>query len=238
MRVIDREMAKRVAGFRSTTRVNCRLLLLVRARLLRRFFLGTGGGTQQSLYAISPAGAALVGVPYRGPRRKSDQLLVADFFITHQLRVNDIYVATKYAAIPVPRARFICWHAFHEPIASGLALIPDGYFEIEASSHALTAFLEVDLGHESRTVWQGKVESYLQYARSGKFPDRFGHPQFRVLVVTDSDRRAKSLRATTAALTEKIFWFTTLEEIRRQSIWAAIWQRPKDDTNLPLMEFA
>ena len=44
MRVLDREQAKIVAGFGSTTRANTRLLALVRAGLLRRFFLGTGGG--------------------------------------------------------------------------------------------------------------------------------------------------------------------------------------------------
>src|ERR1700747_1288720 len=40
MRVIDRDQAKRVAGFGSTTQVNARLLRLTRAGLRRRFFLG------------------------------------------------------------------------------------------------------------------------------------------------------------------------------------------------------
>jgi hypothetical protein len=38
MGVIDREQAKIVAGFGSTTRANARLLALTRAGLLRRFF--------------------------------------------------------------------------------------------------------------------------------------------------------------------------------------------------------
>src|ERR1039458_886835 len=41
MRVVDREQAKIVAGFGSTTRANVRLLALTRAGLLRRFFLGS-----------------------------------------------------------------------------------------------------------------------------------------------------------------------------------------------------
>jgi len=44
MRVADREQVKIAAGFGSTTRVNTRLLALARAGLLRRFFLGSGGG--------------------------------------------------------------------------------------------------------------------------------------------------------------------------------------------------
>src|SRR6266487_1550579 len=46
MRVVDREQAKIVAGFGSTTRANTRLLALTRAGLLRRFFLSS----RKSLY--------------------------------------------------------------------------------------------------------------------------------------------------------------------------------------------
>ena len=70
MRVIDREQAKHVAGFGSTTRANCRLLALSRAGLLRRMFLGTVGGARKALYSLSAEGAKLVGVPMRGPRRR------------------------------------------------------------------------------------------------------------------------------------------------------------------------
>ena len=67
--VVDREQFKVIAGFTSTTRANTRLLQLFRAGLLRRFFLGSGGG-RKALYALSPKGAQLAGVPYRGPRRR------------------------------------------------------------------------------------------------------------------------------------------------------------------------
>src|SRR5207253_10288893 len=86
-------------------------------------------------------------------------------------------------------------------------------------------FFEVDLGSESRTVWQRKVQAYLSYATSGNFNDDFGQPQFRTLAVANSERRLSSLRAATAALTDKIFWFTTLERIKREGFWADIWQR-------------
>src|SRR6202035_1800324 len=42
--VIDREQAKQIARFGSTTRANVRLLALTRAGLLRRFYLGTERG--------------------------------------------------------------------------------------------------------------------------------------------------------------------------------------------------
>lgn len=236
MRVIDREQAKKVAGFGSTTRANGRLLALTRAGLLRRFFLGTIGGARKALYALSPAGAQLVGVPCRGPRRKQGETLVADFFVMHQLRINELYVIAKYADISVPGATFAYWLAFHEPLEAGVGLIPDGYFEVAAPGRTLSAFLEVDLGHEGRSVWRAKVAAYLRYAVSGHFTPRFGRAQFRVLVVMDSARRMASLRAATAAITPKVFWFTTFENIHRDGFWSSIWQRPKEDRPLPLIE--
>lgn len=235
MRVIDREQAKCVAGFRSTTRANNRLLLLTRAGFLRRFFFGTVGGARKALYAQSPKGAALAEVPYRGPRRASDQTLAADFFVTHQLWINQVYCFLKFHQIPVADARFVRWLSFYEPLLSGIPLIPDGYAEVVTPTKTLAMFLEVDLGHESRSVWQKKVQAYLRYAVSGSFAGQFNQPQFRTIVVTNSERRMNSLRAATAALTEKIFWFTTLDAISGDGFWSPIWWRPTGDLRQPLL---
>ena len=96
VRIVDREQAKVVAGFGSTTRANARLLALTRAGLLSRFFLGTTAGGAKALYTLSQKGAQLAKVPHRGFRRRKDQALVADFFVQHQLAVNEIYCALKF----------------------------------------------------------------------------------------------------------------------------------------------
>jgi len=178
MRVIDREQAKRIAGFGSTTRANIRLLRLTRAGLLRRFFLGTVGGARKGLYALSPHSAKLLDVPYRGPRRGQDQTVVADFFVLHQLRINDIYCTVKCNPLP-EGAAFVRWLSFHEPLSKDAALIPDGYAEIAVPDGTFCAFLEVDRGHESRSVWQRKVTAYLNFAVSGAFDRQFHQPRFR-----------------------------------------------------------
>src|SRR6266478_6155465 len=148
MRVIDREQAKCVAGFGSTRRANSRLLILARAGLLRRFFLGTRAGGQKALYALSPTGAKLVDVPFRGPRRAHNEVLIADFFVTHQLCINQIYCALKYRPIPILEVKFLQWLSFYEPLDPGNRLIPDGYLEVITPYKTVAAFLEVDLGHE------------------------------------------------------------------------------------------
>jgi len=232
MRVIDREQAKIVAGFGSTTRANVRLLALTRAGLLRRFFLGS----RKSLYALSEKGAQLAGVPLRGPRRRQNETLVADFYIEHQLAINGVYCALKYGAIPFPGVSFRRWLSFHEPITKNVRLIPDGYVEVGTPRETLAAFLEIDLGHERGPVWKEKPKNYLQLAISGNFEQHFSQKRFRVLVLANSERRMHSLRRIVGAITQKIFWFATLGAVRDQGFFAPVWYRPTSETPTQLME--
>jgi hypothetical protein len=236
LRVIDREQAKTVAGFGSTTRANVRLLLLTRAGLLRRFFLGTSGGGKKALYALSAEGAQLVGVPQRGPRRRKDESIATDFFVQHQLTVNQIYCALKYGAIPVAGITFRRLVAFHQPLTSVLRLIPDGYVELATPAGIVAMFLEVDLGNESLTVWKEKVRNYLQFALSGECERQFGQSRFRVLVLANFERRLLSIRKTVSATTDKIFWFASLESIARDGFFGPVWLRTKGEERIPLLK--
>jgi protein involved in plasmid replication-relaxation len=236
MRVIDRDQAKVVAGFGSTTRANVRLLSLTRSGLLRRFFLGTSGGGKKALYSLSARGAQLAEVPLRGPRRRKDESLATDFFVQHQLAVNEIYCALKYRTVPVAGVAFRRWIAFHQPITSALRLIPDGYVELSTPAGTVAMFLEVDLGNESLTVWKEKVRNYLQFALSGECERQFGQSRFRVLVLANSERRLLSIRKAVSASTDKIFWFANLESIVRASFLASVWLRPRGDERLPLIQ--
>jgi hypothetical protein len=226
MRVIDREQAKIVAGFGSTSRANARLLALTNAGVLRRFFLGSGGG-RKALYALSRKGAQTAQIQFRGPRRPQNAYLVVDYYVGHQLAVNSIYCALKYSVISVPQVTFHRWQSFHEPVVPGIRLIPDGYVELMTPGGITACFLEVDLGHESQTIWKRKAEHYLEFALSGKYPENFGHERFRVLVLTNSERRLHSIRKTVRAITPKIFWFASLASVRND-FFAPVWFRAGD----------
>ena len=234
LRVIDREQAKILAGFQSTGRINKRLLALTRARLLRRFFIGTAG-RKKSLYSLSPLGAEFLQVPYHGFRRRTDEVVPVSSAIHHRLGINDIYCLVKCQPIPIQDARLSRWENFSVPIDSLQSLIPDAYIEVSSPEKTLAAFLEFDLGHENLVVWKKKVDKYLQFAISGDFEPMIHHPQFRVLVVTNSAPRLESLRRATANLTDKIFWFCTMESIRRDGFWAPIWLRPSGDQEVSLL---
>jgi Replication-relaxation len=228
MRVIDREMARRVAPFRSVSRANARLHALVRAGLLQRFFQSTEAGGKKALYMLSPTGARLVGASATGPRRKADEIVVADLFVTHQSCVNELYCAFKYGRAGHDGTLFTRWLSFSDAPDRAIPLIPDGYVEFDGPG-AFSAFLEVDLGHERISVWQGKVRNYLQYAISGRFAEQFGKSRFFVLAVCDSEGRMQSLRGATAELTDKIFRFAMLPQIRQHGLWAPIWWKPVGD---------
>ena len=232
MRVADREQLKIAAGCNSLTRVNTRLLALVRSGLLRRFFLGSGGG-RKALYALSVKGAQMIQVPCRGPRRRQDETLVADFFVQHQLTVNAVYCDLKFGSIPVARVKFVNWIAFHEPLVTGLSLIPDGYVEFATPAGLDASFIEVDLGHEGLAVWKEKTRHYLQLALSGAYERQFKQPRFRVLVLADSERRLQSIRAAVAGVTQKIFWFATFDAVRSKKFFGPVWLRPQGDNHQP-----
>ncbi len=235
LRVIDREQAKLIAGYRSTTRVNRRLRSLIQAGLLKRFFLGTDGAGQKALYGISRKGAVLVDVPYRGLQRRSNEALIADLFVQHQLTVNDLCCSLMYRTIPLAGVRFEHWVHFFQPIVPEIRLIPDGYVEFSANDEIVACFLEVDRGVETLKVWTEKVRNYLQLALTGTFERVLHQSSFRVLVVANSERRMQSIRKTVLPMTAKIFWFATLADVQGPRFFDAVWLRPKGDERVPLI---
>jgi len=161
-------------------------------------------------------------------------VLVADYYIGHQLAVNELYCALKYRALP-NEVTFRRWIAFHEPVTPRLSLIPDGYVELESPGGITACFLEVDLGHESLAIWTKKVKNYLQLALSGDFKKRSGQDNFLVLVLANSERRQQSIRKTIGAVTEKLFWFATLDSATND-FFAPIWLRPVGDNRKPFFD--
>jgi hypothetical protein len=235
MRILDREMAKVVAGFRSTRRANCRLLQLTQAGLLRRFFVGSIAHGRKAVYTLSPKGTDLVNATLGGIVRPQGRLIVGDRFVEHQNGINEIYLTLKYRLAIHPGIRLLRWVVFRDAISEAIRLTPDGYCEVASGEIVAPLFLEVDLGTEALAVWQQKTANYLQLALSGEFLKRFHRPQFRVLVVANSERRLASIRATVSKSTDKIFRFTTFDTINRDGFSSPIWLRPSGDQRQTLL---
>ena len=236
LKVFDREQAQVAAPFTSVTRANTRLPLLVKQGLLSRFYLASENGGKKSLYTLTAKGAALAGVADTGIERRKNSILVADLFVIHQLHINDVYLTLKFNPIPLADISFAHWHSFRHQLSNSAPVVPDGWFELSLPSKRLGSFVEVDLGTETAKMWKSKIEAYLQFAVGDDFQRQFKHPQFRVVVIVHSDNRLRSLRKLIANYTEKIFWFSTLEAIKKQGFWAPIWFRPTGSVLKPFVE--
>jgi hypothetical protein len=236
MRVIDREQATVVGRFGSASRTNRRLHQLTQAGLLRRFFLGANGAGRKALYMLSRKAAQAFDLPYRGLQRQNDEVLVTDLFVQHQLAVNQVYCALKYPRTQPAGFTFGRWVSFTAPLSASLRLIPDGYVEITTPLGVIAAFLEVDRGPETLKVWQEKVRKYIALANSGHFEPAFHQSRFRVLVVATSERRMHSIRKTVALMTNKVFWFATLDSLATGEVFGSVWFRPSGDERQPLTQ--
>jgi protein involved in plasmid replication-relaxation len=121
-RLVDREQFMKFAGFKSQTRANERLLKLTANGFLRRYFLGTLKGGSKALYTLSPKGALAAGVKNRPVIRPKDMLLVGDPFVNHQLVINEVHIAARFASIENSEA--VRFRSFPEPLTKAIPLIP------------------------------------------------------------------------------------------------------------------
>jgi hypothetical protein len=234
-RVLDCEQVMVVGRFSSVRRANRRLLKLVRAGLLRRWFVGNASGGQRALYGLSPQAAGLIGHSRQGlVHLKAESLITNSEFLAHQQAVNAVFLLAKFQPWP---PEFSCerWINFREPLSQSVPLMPDGYFEIVHGGTVYPMFLEVDLGTETSQVWRRKVELYLKFAVNGEFEQLFHGKRFRVLVVLPSERRLEAVRRTVASRTEKLFWFSTQDELTREGLCGSIWLRPTGAVRIPLV---
>lgn len=235
MRIVDLEQARTVCGFGSYNRTHDRLTRLTAAGFLRRFYLATEAGGRKAVYGLSQKAADFAHLQFRPIKRKANQLLSGDLFAAHQLAINDVIISAKYARALPEFVRFLRWRSFRQPLSKAALLTPDGYLELEARQDVKAMFVEVDLSSEAHKVWQKKISSYIQLAVSGEYARLFSRPQFRVLVITDSNRRMENLRKLVAKTTDKIFWFSTFSQIKTSGLYAAVWLRATGDQLQPLV---
>lgn len=233
-RVLDCEQAMVVGSFSSIRRTNRRLLKLVRSGLLRRWFVATEHRGVKALYGLSSEATRLIEEHPQGLIPwKQDRVITSSQFLAHQQGINAIFIQARFQ-LP---AEIMCvrWMNFREPLSAALPLMPDAYLEIKNLGTLYPMFLEVDLGTETAKAWRRKVEWYLKFALNGDFERTFGARRFRVLVVLHSSRRLEVVRKVIAERTDKLFWFSSQDQIRSEGLLAPIWLRPKGNDRRGLL---
>jgi Replication-relaxation len=231
-RMVDRDQAMQVAGFQTIGVANKRLLKLVRAGLIKRFFMPTDKGGMGSIYALTGKAIQLLGAETTPIRRQADAVLTTDLFAVHQLAINSVLLEAKR---PNPKSEANRLLTFRSALSKSIPLVPDAYFELVTPSGIHPMFLEIDLGNESLKVIEEKVRRYFELATSGEYERIFKHLRFRVLFVASSERRLGIIRRMVAKNTNKLFWFSTLNAIKSEGLLAPIWFRPEGSERQPLL---
>jgi hypothetical protein len=222
--VLTRDQIWRVLKFGSLTRVNAILLRLTRFGYLRRRFQPTLTGSRRALYLVGHLGWELLSGPSEGKVRSSWEER-SDLFLEHQLAINDVRLA--FEAESSPEFRLVRFLSESNLRGRNLPIVPDAYLEWTHGKATTAAFLEADLGTESRKVWAEKLRGYFSLTLGDRFSREFGQPSFQVMVVTTSEKRLSNIRQLVAKHTDKVFLLTTRQAFVRHGPRAAIWQRPK-----------
>jgi len=244
--------------FSGKSRANVRLRKLWEHSYLDRYFLPTlmFHGSTEALYLLGSRGvdvaAAKIGVERteiaRGMSHLKRKVRTHSFLLSldHILSLADFRIAFESAMANRPDLRLEVWvpermceDSYQVWRGGGRItgkLRPDGYCRCRQDGRILSFFIEVDLGTMSNKAFRDKVQRYLDYSDSGRYQQISGVKYFRVLVATVGEQRLSNLKGVTEELTDSVFWFTTLEQIRRGLIFDQIWQRAGQDGLYPLFE--
>jgi hypothetical protein len=243
-RVLRRDQIQRLY-FPSQNTANYRLQRLYQHGYVERRWrpVEFGEGTGQALYLLGRRAIQLLAQDAtdagRLTRRRGASHTLRSPFLQHTLAVNDVRVAFSLCAqregYGIKKwvtedglkgaSEDICSDTTSGTSHQG-AMIADAYFVMQLGDRRAHFLLEVDRATETSRRWARRVGAYLAYTASGEYTRRFGTTSLRILVVTTTSQRLENLkRATEQAGASSLFWFTTLERVRADTVvTGAIWR--------------
>ena len=193
-----------------TNSTNKDLLWLTEAGYLaRRYRADSFAHFQEPVYYLGRLGWQMAGCSmeeYRPYQRRIETRAESDF--DHTLAVYDVYLKflLETRVDRLLKSDDLCWL---EMIDFGN--IPDGWIQ----AGGCEAFIEVDLGTESRRVVWTKLANYASFKSSGSYTRAFPGCAFKVLFITTSEEHIESLEKIT---TSDDIWFATMEEFLREAL--------------------
>ena len=239
--------------FGCTTRSNTRMKKLWENQYLDRHYLRPLAfhGSSQAIYSLGQRGVDIVteslGIDRAEVKRNRDKdCQINPFFIEHILSINDFRISFQEAVERHTELQFERWinerdiqdeyrlHRNGRVIRHRIR--PDGYGRYWYKEKLYSFFLELDRSTETDGKFEGKVRSYVDYSRSGRYYQTFGVRFFRVLAVTTTARRLSNLKRITEGIADGLFWFVTLDEIREGKMFDVIWLRAGQEGTYSLLE--
>lgn len=230
--------------FTSASRCNVRLRQMFDHGLVARYYLPLALYGAQCLYSLGEAGVLPVSrrlewdieeVKRQAKRHKTPQ------FLEHTLAINETRLAFREALVHSPTwnlERWIpeiqCRHEYDIRGASGdwarEVFKPDGFVRLQnrETRQKSDYFLEIDRGHTSAGKFADKLDSYTRYLESGLFHQMFSAQSFHTLVITTGSLRLKNLRALVEGKGNRLFCFTTFDEVESEGVLSPIWLFPME----------
>ena len=194
------------------------------------------------LYYLGPNAAEALGldgqdIKLRQRRRQAIQL--KESALPHFLLVNSVHLKFLGAARNYPDLVLLNWVPQYAPIWAtlnqyGLPIRPDAYAECRVNALVLRFFVELDRGTERGASIRKKIDSYTEYARSGRFTQHFSAPDFRVLFIAPSRRRAQRLLRIMATRNHDMGAATSFEAFFERPLLEPHWWLPGSEMPQPL----
>ncbi len=157
---------------------------------------------------------------------------VGDRYAAHQLMIGDVRIAVTLAA--VASAIEVSWRRVPE----GQPVRPDGFFGLRFSTlpegrNRTFFFLEADRSTMPRERFVAKLRAYDAWHAAGGHTAALGIKSFRVLTVTKSAERMRSLITAVAAdvrlaARQTAYWFTSGVALEPANVLGPIWHTAAD----------
>jgi len=249
-RMLSREQIEKLFNFKCTRRANIRLRKLYDHQYLSRAFMPTVRGSAKAIYHLGPKGEQVISedlgfeINLIKKKRKAASKLKG-LFLDHSLDLNDIRISFSFGLKNNPDMRLERWiddyDCTQEYRAPGLGknitkkFRPDGYLRFYYQKNPFGFFLEYDRATMTLGRFTKKMDSYIEFQKLGYYRHRFGLPEFRVLVITKTEVRLHNLKRAVEAVDRSIFRFTTIDQIRPNTLFAPIWFRAGEKGKYPLI---
>jgi hypothetical protein len=249
-RFLMREQIQRLFGLNCTRRVNIRLRKLYDHHYLSRFFLPTVRGSGKAVYHLGPKGVTVIAEelgldPGLVKKKVKGISQLKELFLTHALQLNEVRIAFTHAIENFSGMSLERWindndcEQEYKVTSRGKEVVkrfrPDGYCRFWYQEKLFSFFLELDRSTMTLGRFKRKVSTYLEFDRVGYYQERFGVKYFRVLVITQTEERLLNLKRSVETVTDKIFWFTTIDRIATEKVFAPIWKRAGRHGPYPLI---
>lgn len=240
MRFLTREQVQKLE-FSPSTASYCkrRLALLFHHSYLDRKFIPAPGsyGSTRAIYCLTTKGARLLAhetqmnVDWR-PKDTEREL----YFLQHTLASNDFRVCATLASQRLSLSlewtdeRTLRRNEMKDYVADprhggrNLAIVPDGYFQLQGDDIQASFALELDRSTVEERPFKAKVRAYGEWKLTGAYQRRFGTESLRILFVIASTHRDRNRLERTKRWCEaeggrSLFWFADAADITENTIF-------------------